>query len=69
MARKIEVINNAGVWEEMLCDKCLTNSWDIAEEYGDPDFSTGFVCCNCGADGPIVKDTEWREVIKIERRV
>jgi len=52
----IERLNNAGNWEDMTCDECGNNEWDIEEEYKN---STAFVCVNCNEPGPIVENGGW----------
>ncbi|MCP3966681.1 MAG: hypothetical protein GY718_10075 [Lentisphaerae bacterium] len=54
---KLNRLNMADVMEEIECDECGHNNWEVCEIYPDTQ-ETGFQCCACGEPGPIMKDKD-----------
>ncbi len=55
---RIEIQNEAGIWENLECEKCLNNKWETEDHaYGE----TAFRCLLCEEGSSYIKDSQWRE--------
>jgi lysyl-tRNA synthetase class I len=61
--RKLQVQNNAGFFEALVCDECgYLSQWDVT----DTDESRTAFACDCGNTTSYIGENEWRKLDEIE---